>query len=393
MGYGTMRGSDIVGQKRYELSNHLNNVLEVISDRKWAKDDGIYNLATGAQTSSTPDGLADYYLPVIVAYTDYDPYGTAQTGRKGGISDYRYGFQGQEMDDEIKGEGNSINYEYRMHDPRLGRFFAVDPLAAEYPWYTPYQFSGNKLIDHVELEGLEEIKYDIAGGQNFIGGGRNGDAVDPDAYNTAFQRSSGNGGIVIGLGLALMGPTWALRYLGEELLEEALGFPIIPDPGDAIQSAAKKSVKASNPNPLKVLPTDDLAAKVTKRKQLTYDHYRRAGFEPSKIDGHAAGIDFSKPVFTKTYEKGTVLDQWTYLDDAGNPKMGNYYTLPGADPQKLGLPLEGRVKTTVVLNEDTKFLQSTTATIENWNKPGSGEMLQGGETQLFQTNVKYEIVQ
>lgn len=43
-----------------------------------------------------------------------------------------------------------------MHDPRIGRFFAVDPLAPKYPWYTPYQFSGNKVIDHVELEGLEE---------------------------------------------------------------------------------------------------------------------------------------------------------------------------------------------------------------------------------------------
>lgn len=42
--------------------------------------------------------------------------------------DYRYAFQGQERDDEIKGRGNSYNYTYRMHDPRIGRFFAVDPL-------------------------------------------------------------------------------------------------------------------------------------------------------------------------------------------------------------------------------------------------------------------------
>ncbi|MEM9337181.1 MAG: DUF6443 domain-containing protein [Bacteroidota bacterium] len=69
---------------------------------------------------------------------------------------YRYGFQGQERDDEIKGEGNSVNYKYRMHDPRVGRFFAVDPLEASYPWYSPYQFSGNRVIHKVELEGLEE---------------------------------------------------------------------------------------------------------------------------------------------------------------------------------------------------------------------------------------------
>jgi RHS repeat-associated protein len=69
---------------------------------------------------------------------------------------YRYGFQGQEKDDEVKGEGNSINYKYRMHDVRVGRFFAVDPLTKKYPWYTPYSFSGNKVIHAIELEGLEE---------------------------------------------------------------------------------------------------------------------------------------------------------------------------------------------------------------------------------------------
>jgi RHS repeat-associated protein len=71
--------------------------------------------------------------------------------------EYRYGFQGQEKDDEIKGEGNSVNYKYRMHDPRIGRFFAVDPLTSKYPHYTPYSFSGNKVIHAIELEGLEEI--------------------------------------------------------------------------------------------------------------------------------------------------------------------------------------------------------------------------------------------
>jgi len=75
---------------------------------------------------------------------------------------YRYGFQGQEKDDEIKGEGNSINYKYRMHDPRVGRFFAVDPLTWSYPELTPYQFSSNNPIGMVEIEGLEgEWKVDI----------------------------------------------------------------------------------------------------------------------------------------------------------------------------------------------------------------------------------------
>jgi hypothetical protein len=59
------------------------------------------------------------------------------------------------MDNEIKGEGNSLNYTFRMHDPRVGRFFAVDPLFTKYPWNSPYAFSENRVIDMIELEGLE----------------------------------------------------------------------------------------------------------------------------------------------------------------------------------------------------------------------------------------------
>lgn len=70
---------------------------------------------------------------------------------------YRYGFQGQEKDDEIKGEGNSLNYTFRMHDPRVGRFFAVDPLENKYPHNSPYAFSENRVIDGLEFEGLEVV--------------------------------------------------------------------------------------------------------------------------------------------------------------------------------------------------------------------------------------------
>ena len=42
-----------------------------------------------------------------------------------------------------------------MHDPRLGRFLSIDPLAPDYPWNSPYAFSENRVIDAIELEGLE----------------------------------------------------------------------------------------------------------------------------------------------------------------------------------------------------------------------------------------------
>lgn len=46
-----------------------------------------------------------------------------------------------------------------MHDPRIGRFFAVDPLAPKYPHNSPYAFSENRVIDGIELEGLEVVLH------------------------------------------------------------------------------------------------------------------------------------------------------------------------------------------------------------------------------------------
>lgn len=99
---------------------------------------------------------------------DYYPFGMEQPGRTFSSPSYRYGFQGQEKDDEVKGSGNSINYKYRMHDPRIGRFFAVDPLASTYPWNSPYAFSENRLLDGVELEGLEHSPLNPSYGLNNI---------------------------------------------------------------------------------------------------------------------------------------------------------------------------------------------------------------------------------
>ena len=132
----------------------------------WPLNEGssstYYNVTAGPDmfgsntpTWSTEDVFA-YYNADVLQYTDYTPYGVEMQGRHTILADdHRYGFQGQESDDEIKGEGNSWNYKYRMHDPRLGRFFAVDPLAGKYPHNSPYAFSENRVTDGIELEGLE----------------------------------------------------------------------------------------------------------------------------------------------------------------------------------------------------------------------------------------------
>jgi RHS repeat-associated protein len=80
-----------------------------------------------------------------------------EPGRKftQGNSKYRYGLNGKELDKETSST-TTYDYGFRIYNPALGRFLSVDPLLRSYPWYTPYQFAGNKPIIAIDLDGLEE---------------------------------------------------------------------------------------------------------------------------------------------------------------------------------------------------------------------------------------------
>lgn len=174
----------LTGDKRYELANHLGNVLVVISDKK------VPGLDNGSLLHFNAD---------VLSYSDYYPFGQLLPNRHASSDSYRYGFQGQEKDDEIKGEGNSINFTFRMHDPRVGRFFAIDPLTKKYPFYSPYSFSGNRVIDSRELEGLEpHVLFDNLGDAalNF-GQEYNGYSIRNDVeVGTQFYKVTDKDGII-----------------------------------------------------------------------------------------------------------------------------------------------------------------------------------------------------
>jgi RHS repeat-associated protein len=70
---------------------------------------------------------------------------------------YRFGFNGKEKDNEVKGgDGLQQDYGMRIYDSRLGRFLSVDPLSKNFAFYSPYQYAGNKPIRFVDLDGEEE---------------------------------------------------------------------------------------------------------------------------------------------------------------------------------------------------------------------------------------------
>jgi RHS repeat-associated protein len=104
------------GEKVFEISNHLGNVLTTVSDRKVAFDQNI-------------DGTIDFFRADVVSAQDYYAFGMIMPGRKFSAgSSYRYGFGSQEKDDEISGSGNSYTAEYWQYDSRLGRRWNTDPI-------------------------------------------------------------------------------------------------------------------------------------------------------------------------------------------------------------------------------------------------------------------------
>lgn len=141
----------IVGKRFYELSNHLGNVLATVSDKR---------IQTGSGTPVT-------YLPDVINAQDYYGFGMIQPTRQFTVtnaSKYRYGFNGKENDNDVKLDasnneiaGGEQDYGMRIYDPRVGKFLSLDPLQKQFPFYSPFQYSGNSPIVAVDLDGLEPV--------------------------------------------------------------------------------------------------------------------------------------------------------------------------------------------------------------------------------------------
>jgi RHS repeat-associated protein len=95
---------------------------------------------------------------------DYYPFGLTMAGisckAAGKLEDKMQKFQGQEFASKEFSDGSGLEmyeFKWRMHDPQIGRFWQVDPLADKYVYNSTYAFSENKVTGHIELEGLEAV--------------------------------------------------------------------------------------------------------------------------------------------------------------------------------------------------------------------------------------------
>lgn len=161
-----------LGNKQYEVTNHLGNVLATVSDRKLHADDYAYTTwssgtkyaydatrniyyqnasGTYQRTLASSDSKADFYTADVISYSDYYAFGAQMDGRMGGS--YRFDYNGKETDPE----SDLQDYGMRIYNARLGRFLSVDPLSAEYPWNSTYAYAENDVIRCGDLDGCEKI--------------------------------------------------------------------------------------------------------------------------------------------------------------------------------------------------------------------------------------------
>ncbi|HTN06831.1 RHS repeat-associated core domain-containing protein, partial [Agriterribacter sp.] len=137
------------GNKLFEVTNHLGNVVMVLAD-----------LRTGIANTGNPS-LVSAYNSVMVYASDYTPFGRPMAGRVyNNPWNYRYGFNGKENDNEVQAAGNLLDYGNRMYDPMVGRFWSVDPLTDRghnIP-ISPYAAMGNNPILNIDPDGQDFIK-------------------------------------------------------------------------------------------------------------------------------------------------------------------------------------------------------------------------------------------
>ncbi len=134
----------LLGLKQYELVNHLGNVLTTVSDKKIPVD--LDN-----------SGTIDYYVADITSATDYYPFGSPMDGRAFSGEKYRFGFNGKEKDDELKGEGNSLDFGARIYDSRLGRFLSIDIMAKKNSGISTYSAFVNNPILYIDPSGNDTL--------------------------------------------------------------------------------------------------------------------------------------------------------------------------------------------------------------------------------------------
>ncbi|MFN8714945.1 MAG: hypothetical protein ACK5Z2_19005, partial [Bacteroidota bacterium] len=129
-----------VGEKVYEIANHLGNVITTLKDLRNAVD-------------ANTDGAVDCFKAVVMSVTDYSAFGVPLAERTYNAGAYRYSMNGQEKEDDL-GSGVTTA-EYWMYDAKLGRRWNVDPVIK--PFRSGYDAFSNNPVNRVDPNGDDDF--------------------------------------------------------------------------------------------------------------------------------------------------------------------------------------------------------------------------------------------
>ncbi len=235
----------------------------------------------------------------------------------------------------------------RIYNASIGKFLSVDPLTSQYPWYTPYQFAGNKPINAIDLDGAEELMVytwhengktwqsivsweELFPGQEHgpLGGGTayfDGDITNlPDGtkskdvafvgYDKTFMESTWSAAKGIASGsFTLMGTLWDLML----------------DPGGFVQTGSGNDPSNSTQSKSKRIYGEVDAEKLMEMFELLdvalpdYTFSRRDSQEFEDIAGASLDVASDWADNPDEFENGDSVGQWMHVDGHWQKSIGD----------------------------------------------------------------------
>ena len=190
-----------LGQRIYEFSNHLGNVLVTLTDNKVPQTDGTYE-------------------SVVLSASDYYPFGMAMSERTYSNEKYRYGFNGKEKDWDIA--VGKTDFEARIYDELTGRWFSLDQYTK--PHQSDYVFATDNPIIFIDPDGRDDFYFDKqARTWHIIPTGA------PHRFITFINISDGEGGTIESIRPMTDSEVGAALYRNNELYVRAMQSAYTPE--------------------------------------------------------------------------------------------------------------------------------------------------------------------